>query len=87
MTVSLGMHTVGNEDLETENDAQVTRRVSRVTIHNEFNHETFVKNKLSIQDQIKINFIRSFFFKFILLKRIRIQFSHNFVILSRLVFY
>jgi hypothetical protein len=44
MTVSLGMHTVGNVDLGTRNDAQVTRRVSSVTIHNEYNHATEVNN-------------------------------------------
>ena len=34
LTVSLGMHTVGNEKLGTTNDAQMTRRVSRVIMHN-----------------------------------------------------
>ena len=37
LTVSLGMHTVGNKELETTNDAQMTRRVSRVIMHNEYN--------------------------------------------------
>ena len=45
MTVSLGMHTVGNVDLETRNDAQVTRRVSSVAIHNEYNDATKVNTK------------------------------------------
>ena len=67
MTVSLGMHTVWNEDLETENDAQVTRRVSRVTIHNEYNRATDVNNKsvflINQGFKKKINFIQSFFFK------------------------
>ena len=34
LTVSLGMHTVGDEELGTTNDAQMTRRVSRVIMHN-----------------------------------------------------
>ena len=37
LTVSLGMHTVGDEKLETTNDAQMTRRVSRVIMHNAYN--------------------------------------------------
>jgi hypothetical protein len=34
LTVSLGMHTVGDKKLETTNDAHMTRRVSRVIMHN-----------------------------------------------------
>lgn len=37
LTVSLGMHTVGDEELGTTNDAQMTRRVSRVIMHNGYN--------------------------------------------------
>jgi hypothetical protein len=37
LTVSLGMHTVGDEKLKTTNDAQMTRRVSRVIMHNAYN--------------------------------------------------
>jgi hypothetical protein len=43
LTVSLGMHTVGDEKLETTNDAQMTRRVSRVIMHN--GYITIIKNK------------------------------------------
>ncbi len=43
LTVSLGMHTVGNEKLKTTNDAQMTRRVSRVIMHN--GYITIIKNK------------------------------------------
>lgn len=41
MTVSLGMHTVGN-GADFGNDAQVTRRVAYATIHNGYNDATFV---------------------------------------------
>ena len=34
LTVSLGMHTVGDKELGTTNDAHMTRRVSRVIMHN-----------------------------------------------------
>ncbi|XP_046457593.1 transmembrane protease serine 11D-like [Daphnia pulex] len=40
LTVRLGMHTVGNQALNTRNDAQVTRRVSRVVFHNDYNDAT-----------------------------------------------
>jgi hypothetical protein len=36
LTVSLGMHTVGDEKLGTTNDAHMTRRVSRVIMHNAY---------------------------------------------------
>jgi hypothetical protein len=42
MTVSLGMHTIGKKELKTSNDAQVTRRVSRVIMHNDYNSKTKV---------------------------------------------
>ncbi len=41
MTVSLGMHTVGN-GADFGNDAQVTSRVTYATIHNGYNDATFV---------------------------------------------
>jgi NADH:ubiquinone oxidoreductase subunit len=45
LTVRLGMHTVGNQALNTRNDAQVTRRVSRVVFHNDYNDATNVNNE------------------------------------------
>jgi hypothetical protein len=39
------MHTVGNQALNTRNDAQVTRRVSRVVFHNDYNDATSVSNE------------------------------------------
>ncbi len=45
LTVRLGMHTVGNPALDTENDAQVTRRVSRVVFHNDYNAGTSVSHE------------------------------------------
>ena len=44
LTVRLGMHTVGNPALNTQNDAQVTRRVSRMVIHNDYNAVTIVSH-------------------------------------------
>lgn len=41
MTVSLGMHTQGNLP-DTFNDAQQTRRVSRVVYHKDYNDATAV---------------------------------------------
>lgn len=39
------MHIVGNQALNTRNDAQVTRRVSRVVFHNDYNDATSVNNE------------------------------------------
>jgi hypothetical protein len=43
MTVSLGMHTQGGfPDPEPSNDAQMTRRVTRVVYHTSYNDKTKV---------------------------------------------
>ncbi len=41
MTVSLGMHTVG-DGKTTKDDSQMTRRVSKVVMHNGYNAVTLV---------------------------------------------
>jgi hypothetical protein len=41
MTVSLGMHTQGNSN-DLKNDAQQTRRITRVVYHKDFNTKTAV---------------------------------------------
>ena len=54
MTVSLGMHTQGNLP-DTVNDAQQTRRVSRVVYHKDYNDATFVNFVVNLLLKIYID--------------------------------
>ena len=66
MTVSLGIHTIGN-GVDYGNDAQMTRRVSRAAIHNGYNEATFVSIKFSV------------FLLFIVLIRLNLFLSYGFI--------
>jgi hypothetical protein len=60
LTVSLGMHTVGDEKLGTTNDAQMTRRVSRVIMHNGY----YIINNKPVSVMYNSVIFEDFFFLF-----------------------
>ena len=60
LTVSLGMHTVGDKKLETTNDAHMTRRVSRVIMHNGY----YIINNKPVSVMYNSVIFEDFFFVF-----------------------